>query len=256
MRPKPDLQSAMSDLVEENVFAGPLSDEYELLNLICPGLPVLRRRLGEHIAHWRPAYGPSGVLKAVEIGCGSGASAQALLTRRDDLQILALDSSPKMLKQAKTNLAHWVRDGRLEFTEIEALDGLLALPEASADIVASSYALHNLERGRREKLHAAIYRVLKPGGLFANADRYAIDDHAAHLAAVQKEVRHWFRTLTGMGHLERLEEWIVHLISDENSLHIMYLAAAVENLKMIGFHDIRVERLDGIDALLTAIKPV
>jgi ubiquinone/menaquinone biosynthesis C-methylase UbiE len=241
---------------EENVFAGPLSEQYELVNLICPGLPVLRRKLGEYVAQWRPVYDGPAPLRVLEIGCGSGASAQALLTRREDLHLFALDSSAKMLKQARTNLAHWEQAGRIEFTEIEALEGLARTPEGDMDVVASSYVIHNFERGYRERIHAEIYRVLKPGGLFINGDRYAIDDRAAHLAQVQKDTRYWFKTLAPMGRLEQLEEWVVHLIHDENSMHIMHLTTAIGNLKSLGFRDVKVERREGVDALVTAVKPL
>lgn len=146
--------------------------------------------------------------------------------------------------------------GRIEFIEIEALEGLARLPEGDVDIVASSYAIHNFERGYREQVHAGIYRVLKPGGLFVNADRFAIDDRTAHLAQIQKDARHWFKTLVPLGRVAQLEEWVMHLISDENSLHIMYLTPTIESLRTVGFEDVKVEYREGIDALMTAAKPM
>jgi ubiquinone/menaquinone biosynthesis C-methylase UbiE len=241
---------------EENVFSGPLAEEYDLLNLICPGLPVLRRLLGDYIASWRPAYPATYPLKALEIGCGSGASALSILIGRDDLHLYALDSSVKMLEQAKTNLASWAANGRVEFAEVEAVEGLGQLPEASLDIVASSYAIHNFEQGYREQAHAGIYRALRPGGLFINADRYAIDDYAQHLAQIQKDVRHWFKTMAALDRIGLLEEWVLHLISDEHAEHIMRLTPAIENLKAVGFGEVKVEHREGVDTLLTAVKPM
>ena len=96
----------------------------------------------------------------------------------------------------------WIRRGPIspissppaasQFVEADALGFLRGLPDASLDVVSSNYAVHNFLDDYRREFLTEIFRVLKPGGLFVNGDRYAMDDRAAHLSATQAEVRSWF----------------------------------------------------------------
>lgn len=238
--------------VEENLFKGPIGAEYEILRLMCPNHPALIRRLGDYVGSWRPEAGP---LVAFEIGCGTGVGTRALLGGRPDLRLTAVDSAAKMLDQARVNLADQVAAGRVDFVEADALAALRAQPEESLDVVASSYALHNFIDDDRRATLIEIHRVLKPGGLFINGDRYALDNRAAHLAATQADVRRWFRLFKEMDRLDLLEEWVVHLYSDESPEHIMYLQPALAQLRALGFAPVTVEHRDGVDTLVTALKP-
>ena len=76
------------------------------------------------------------------------------------------------------------------------------------------------------------------------------------MAQVQNDVRHWFKTLTALDRVALLEEWAPHLISDEHAEHVMPLTPAIENLKAAGFGEVKVEHREGIDTLLTAVKPM
>ncbi|MCX7900297.1 MAG: class I SAM-dependent methyltransferase, partial [Methylocystis sp.] len=177
----------MSTRINDNPFSGPIGAEYDLLRLMCPNHALLAQRLGEAVAAWRPGEALSGV----EIGCGTGISTLALLAGRSDLALTAIDSAKKMLDQARENLADYA--GRVIFLENDAYGALCALPDRSVDLVASNYAIHNFPGNYRAQVLAEIHRVLKPGGLFINGDRYALDDRAAHLAQTQNMIRDWFR---------------------------------------------------------------
>jgi len=96
--------------------------------------------------------------------------------------------------------------------------------------------------------------VLKPGGLFVNGDRYAVDDAAEHLKNTQQEVKDYFRVFSEMNRIDLLEQWIVHLFSDESEEHIMRLGPALDAMTGIGFQDIRVNFRDGVNALVSAVK--
>lgn len=241
----------MSSRTQENLFTGPIGEEYRMLELIAPNAALLARKLGDYVGAWRKGE----PLEAFEIGCGTGLSTLPLLAGRDGLHLVAIDSAKAMLDQARANLADWVSAGRVEFVEVDALDSLKGRKDASLDVVASNYAIHNfLDDYRREAL-AEVFRVLKPGGLFINGDRYAVDDRAAHLRLTQAEVRRWFASFAAIGRYDLLQEWVVHLFSDESPEHIMYLAPALEHLNALGFSPVRIEFRDGVDTLLTAVKP-
>ncbi len=239
----------MSARLQDNLFTGPISAEYDMLRLMCPNHVLLARRLADTVGAWRAGE----ALNGVEIGCGTGVSTLALLAARDNLHLTAIDSAAKMLDQARENLAGYVADGRVDFIERDALSALRALPDASVDIVASNYAIHNFLGAYRADVLAQAHRVLKPGGLFINGDRYAMDDRAAHLAETQSMVREWFRLFKEMNRLDLLEDWIVHLFSDESPEHIMYYEPALAHLRALGF-TVAVDFREGVDTLLRAVK--
>ncbi len=160
-----------------------------------------------------------------------------------------------MLDQARENLAEWIRKARVEFIEADALESLKQQPDCSVDVVASNYAIHNLLSDYRKDLVAEVVRVLRPGGLFINGDRYALDDRAQHLALTQSQVRKWFKTFAAMNRYDLLEDWVVHLFGDESPEHIMYLSPSLEQLRSAGLTNVGIEFRDGVDTLVSAIKP-
>lgn len=238
--------------LQDNPFTGPIGAEYEALRLLCPNAAVLARMVGEEVAEWRRGAGP---IEGFEIGCGTGISTLAALTARSDLKLTAVDSAAEMLDQARVNLADYASAGRVTFIEADALAALRALPDARMDVVISNYAIHNFTDDYRNAVISEIFRALKPGGLFVNGDRYAMDDPAAHLADTQAVVRGWFRIFIEMKRLDLLEDWIVHVLSDESPRRIMYFEPALEQLRAAGFAPVTVEFRDGVDTLVTAVKP-
>ncbi|MGA8171597.1 MAG: class I SAM-dependent methyltransferase [Methylocystis sp.] len=241
----------MATVQDENLFTGPIGREYDMLRLICPNAAALAGRLGDYLATARPGA----ALRGFEIGCGTGVSTLALLAKNAGLDLVAIDSSAKMLAQARENLKKWTDAGRVDFIEADALDALRAEGDASYDVVASNYATHNFRGDHRNRVIAEVFRVLKPGGLFLNGDRFAIDDRAEHLAHTQSEVRHWFKTFAAINRPDLLEDWIVHLFSDESPEHIMYFTPGMALLNETGFSPVRVDYREGVDTLVAATKP-
>lgn len=236
----------------EQLFAGLIGEQYELLKTICPAAPDMSRRVGERVAAWPAASTP---LAGLELGCGTGITSIALLNGREDLRLTAVDSEPTMLNQARGNLSRWAEQGRLLLRELDALSALRAQPDASFDVVASAYTLHNFFDSYRREVLAEVLRVLKPGGLFVNGDRYALDDVRLHCRTVQDEIQDYFREFGRLGRYDLLEQWIVHLHNDESPDHIMRLAPALDTMRGLGFADVAVEYRQGVNALVTAGKP-
>ena len=236
----------------EQLFAGLIGEQYELLKIICPAAPDMSRRLGERVATCPAAPEPLSVL---EIGCGTGITSIALLNGRDDMRLTALDSEPTMLNQARRNLARWVEQGRLKLIEQDALSVLRSLPDAGFDGVASAYTLHNFFDSYRTDVLAEILRILRPGGWFVNGDRYAVDDVREHCRLTQEEMRVYFCELSRLQRYDVLEQWIVHLYGDECPDRIMRLAPSLETMRALGYVGVAVEYRDGVNALVTAGKP-
>ena len=246
--------SPVAQITPELLFEGAFAKDYEYLKLICPAALDMSRRVAEFVANWRPPEG-TGSLEVLELGSGTGITAQLLLHSRKDLRITSIDNSATMLEQARSNLANSLTGGRLRLLEVDALGHLAILPAASLDIVASGYTLHNFFSAYRTRVIEEIHRVLKPCGIFVNGDRYALDDHEAHLRLIQEEVRGYCRVFRDIDRLDLLEQWIVHLFSDESPDHVMRLAPSLESLQTAGFAAVNVHHRDGVNALVTAVKP-
>ena len=101
-----------------------------------------------------------------DLGCGTGALIAVLC--RQSATIIGVDSSPRMLEQARIRTAPLngvnLRLGELEY---------LPLRDQEADAAVMNMVLHHISEP--VKVLAEVGRVLKPGGLFIIAD---FDKHA------------------------------------------------------------------------------
>lgn len=238
----------------ERLFSGLIGHEYQMLDLVCPAIADMSRRVGE-LASSHPCPKGSGGLAVLEIGCGSGRTTRELSKARPDSFIAAVDNEPAMLTQAHSNLAPFLDEGRVRLIEKDALSALAELAGDSQDIVASAYTLHNFLGPYRSRVLAEIFRVLRRGGIFINGDRYGLDDTLVHTRLIQEEVCGYIKTFASIGRIDLLEQWITHLFSDESPDHIMRLGPSVEEMQAIGFAPVEVRYRDGINALLVAMKP-
>lgn len=244
----------MNDFSAERLFEGPIADEYEMLKRVCPQAAEMSRRVGEFVAAWTPPVG-SGTLDVLEIGCGTGVTTLNLLHSRSDLRITGIDNAPAMLNQARRNLASDLEGERLRLVENDALSYLRRAPAQSFDIVASGYALHNFLEGYRRQVLEEVFRILRPGGVFVNGDRYALDDTLEHLRLTQAEAGEYFRIFLEMGRPDLLEQWIIHLFSDESPDHVMRLGPALALMQQIGYRPTAVHLREGVNALVSGVKP-
>ena len=238
----------------EHLFHGAFAEEYHFLMQISPQAAEMSRRVGAYVADWVSPH-PCNRLEVLEIGCGTGITTKCLEAGRNDIRIVSMDNAPAMLKQARCHLAREIAEGRVELIETDALSHLQAMPDNTLDVVASAYVFHNFLSGYRRHVLAEVLRVLKPGGVFVNGDRYAFDDPAEHLRSTQNEVKGWFRQFRAMNRLDLLEQWVVHLFSDESPEHIMPLATSRNEMLGLGFDDVRIHHREGVNTLLTGMKP-
>lgn len=242
----------MTDEIRESVFSGILGRDYELLKVLSPLAAEMSRLVGDALAQYSNSSSPQQVL---ELGGGTGITTLSLLTARDDAQIISIDCAATMQDQAKQHLKQWVEAGRLRFYLQDALAALRETQTESVDVVASAYTLHNFQDDYRQNVVAEIFRVLKPGGQFINGDRYALDNLSEHTRLIQEEVSHYFTVLTDLQRLDLLEQWIVHLFSDESEQHVMRESRALKLLDTVGFKQVKLSHRQQVNALVTALKP-
>jgi tRNA (cmo5U34)-methyltransferase len=240
------------ELEQDVMFSSTIVQDYDMLKLICPLAVEMNRLVGQQVAAYPDSSEP---LKIIELGSGTGITTLSLLLAKNHAHIVSIDNQVSMQEVAQKNLQTWVDNKRLEFCHNDALSALQNMASDSIDIVASAYTLHNFFDNYRERVINEIFRVLKPTGRFINGDRYALDDINEHTRLTQQDASHFFKVLVAEHKFELLEQWIIHLFSDESENHIMREAIALAQLQNAGFIDIQLSHRLDVNALVTATKP-
>lgn len=241
-----------TEQLTEVLFSDTIVQEYDLLKLICPLAEQMSGLVGKIISDYPDRAHP---LSVVELGGGTGVTTLYILQAKQSIQLLSIDSDPAMQAQAKRDLQTWIDSKHLTFCTDDALSALQNMADNCVDIVASAYTLHNFQHNYREQVIQEAFRVLKPGGLFINADRYAVDDISEHLRLTQQDASHFFKVLIAANKPDLLEQWILHLFSDEAEHHIMRETIALSQMQQAGFKDIQLSHRMNVNALVTASKP-
>jgi tRNA (cmo5U34)-methyltransferase len=116
------------------------------------------------------AGGTREVRRFIDLGCGGGTVAQALLARWPQAQATLIDFSEPMLEAARAALP----TARCAVGDL-ADPGWAASVRAGApyDAVVSGYAIHHLTDARKRALYGEILTLLAPGGTFVNVEHVA-----------------------------------------------------------------------------------
>jgi len=141
---------------------GAIAPRYDFLNhLLSAGLDRRwRARAAAACAEavgGSPAAPPSVIL---DLCCGTGDLALAVLGRCLKARVIACDFSPPMLRRAARKFARVACGDRAALVEADAL--ALPLPDASVDAVTCGFGLRNLADAAAGL--AEMLRVLRPGG--------------------------------------------------------------------------------------------
>jgi tRNA (cmo5U34)-methyltransferase len=119
----------------------------------------------------------------VEICCGAGDLADAILSSHPDISYLALDGSPAMLAATEEKCAKYgnrIRTGQFDITDT----GWRRFREAPSAVV-SSLAIHHLDGAGKRKLFTDMSDGLRPGGVMVIADLVRAADPAANEVAAK-----------------------------------------------------------------------
>lgn len=107
----------------------------------------------------------------LDLGCGDGIAAQAMVDQFAVEQLVLIDFSEPMLNQARERFC----SARFAVTTLNGdLLGSDWLPEVSSkgpfDLAISRYAIHHLPNERKRSLYGQIFDLLGPGGWFVNLE--------------------------------------------------------------------------------------
>jgi demethylmenaquinone methyltransferase/2-methoxy-6-polyprenyl-1,4-benzoquinol methylase len=112
------------------------------------------------------AAAPSPGARVLEIGCGTGAVTEKLVTR--GASVTAVDQNPEMVERARARLVHSV-PRTVSFIERTASE-IDAFPPASFDAVVACLSLSEMSRQERAFVLKWAMHALRPGGVLAIAD--------------------------------------------------------------------------------------
>jgi tRNA (cmo5U34)-methyltransferase len=116
------------------------------------------------------------------LGTGDGRLIRLIKANRKDIEAVALDVSPTMLKSARD---HFANDLSVNITEHDLSEPLPDL--GYFDAVVSSFAIHHLKHERKHELYEEIYDITNPTGVFCNLEHVAspsVELHVRFLNAI------------------------------------------------------------------------
>ena len=111
---------------------------------------------------------PDAPFQVLELACGAGVLANALLERYPNCTVLGLDRSAEMLRAARQRLAVYGERFQAGHFDLAAADW--RKPEPVYQAVVSSLAIHHLDDAEKARLYREIYPMLRPGGALLIAD--------------------------------------------------------------------------------------
>jgi demethylmenaquinone methyltransferase/2-methoxy-6-polyprenyl-1,4-benzoquinol methylase len=117
---------------------------------------------GEGLFHQLPLQGLTiaSETKVLDLCCGSGQATRFLVQYSQD--VTGLDVSPVSLERARGNVP--------QAQYVEALAEEMPFGNNQFDLVHTSVAMHEMKPKQLQQIFQEVYRVLKPGGVFAMVD--------------------------------------------------------------------------------------
>jgi tRNA (cmo5U34)-methyltransferase len=105
-------------------------------------------------------------LRALDLGCGTGALSCLLLAAYPAATIVACDLSQNMLALSGRRLARFAPRATFRQADFGSCD----LGADEYDVVLSGLAIHHLDGAGTRALYRRIHRALRPGGMFVNRE--------------------------------------------------------------------------------------
>lgn len=230
-------------------FSGVLGADYNLCALSIPHYYELQNTVKNVLKDFFAARNDLKEINVLEAGSGTGLTTVRILDADPRIKVMAVDNEEKTIRQAEQTLKD-LKD-RIEFVHKDILSALLEVKDNSLDAFASAFAIHNFTDEYREKVFKEIARVLKGGGLFVNADKYALDDKNAHLESLEKQIKS-LDVYDSINRPDVKEGWIKHYYEDEK---VKITEGEQKKILLdLGFENIKVIFRKGMEATIMAIK--
>ncbi len=146
---------------------------------------------------------------ALDLASGPGSISQRLLDRFPAARAIAVDMDPVMLALGRGALG--TVGGRLRWVEADLAspDWLETLGETQVDAVLSSTAMHWLPPEPLTRVYRELGHLLRPGGLFLNADHMAFGPALPTVARLSDKAldQQWSDEAFATRGIETAEQW-------------------------------------------------
>jgi tRNA (cmo5U34)-methyltransferase len=123
------------------------------------------REQGELILEMLP-FDTSRSIRALDLGCGTGALSYLVLAAFPVATVVACDLSRKMLAMCERRLARFAPRVAFRHADFATCD----LGAGEFDVVVSGLAIHHLDGEGARALYERIRSALRPGGMFLNRE--------------------------------------------------------------------------------------
>ena len=237
---------------EDKRFKGKLSDDYDLFSKVSLHEDEIQDTVATAIKKYF-ANRNQETINVLELGSGTGLTTSVILNSDNRTVVTAVDNEESMMKQIKEKMKEDVARGRVKPIKEDCLEYLKKAKGNSFDAFASAWTLHNFKKDYRKLVLKEIYRVLRRGGLFINADKYALDDPKEQKKESESHIAR-FAEFERLGRPDLKEKWTQHYLEDEKPEIIMIEAQAKSEMKEIGFVNIETVYRKSINATITAEK--
>jgi len=238
--------------MNERRFSGLIGQELKYVRLAYPDFDIFQGKVGDIVADYKPRKHNDEIV-VLDIGCGYGFTSDVLLDKRKDLRLLTIDNEPAVIAQAKEYLKKWKTKRDFSIIEADALSFVRNASAESFDMVVSVLTIHNFTPGYRKRFLRELQRIIKPGGLFINADKYALNSRIRY-KSLAIEIERYFNAFVPLGKYELLKEWTLHHISDSAPGRVMYEATSLRQMGSLGFVDAEILYRNNMIAILRAVK--
>ncbi|MFI6346348.1 class I SAM-dependent methyltransferase [Streptomyces sp. NPDC050560] len=152
--------------------------------------------------------------RVLDLACGTGSITDRLLRRLPQARSTCLDLDPALMAIAR---GHFEGDARVTFVTADLTDpdwpGLL--PHDSYDAVVTATALHWLDTAPLRRLYGALAGVVRPGGVFLNADHME-DPTAPRINAAVRAFHTARREREQAGGADDWAAWWARVAADEH----------------------------------------
>jgi len=127
--------------------------------------------------------------RCLDLGCGTGAVTERILRRFPRARVVAVDYDPVTRRLGEVALARYRSRVTWVDADLRSPRWKDAIPPGRYDAALSSTALHWLTGPQLGRLYRDLGRLLRPGGIFLNADGIAFDRLSRRLAEAERAAR-------------------------------------------------------------------
>lgn len=166
----------MTTAIDETIWQHPaVAGRY--LAGVSAHVPLAAEQLDVAMRVIRGALGERGCGRVLDLGCGDGVFAAAVLDAYPEAHAVLVDFSEPMLDAARQRFAgnNRVRVARVDYAD-PAWTKAAGFEPGSFDAVVSRFAIHHQADPAKMWLYGQVFELLRPGGVFVNVEHVASRD--------------------------------------------------------------------------------